>query len=327
MKFQLRLLILSFLFIQSYGISLSEEVYLKDKILTPDSVNLFKLKDDISGLSIEARVAVTDNKERNGYSSAKWGVVWNYKSKTDYNAVELTWKNTNYGDVLDERQAEVRVIEVRNNKITTIKTKTLKTDINLSRGFNTILVEVENNKCNCFIGDNKLLYIGTFNPIDSIQGQVGIYSSTLAKVSNLVIETTHDVKKILKTHHTIESLKNKFKTKVSKQEGFWSYLDRDNNPDWAKIGGKYRLALVEIDDGFLILYVGGAEINCNGWTEGMIKGQLKKTIFKDHYDLIWYDSMFEKVDDESHATFDGAILTLEFPIYKSKIRFYQEIDN
>ena len=75
----------------------------------------------------------------------------------------------------------------------------------------------------------------------------------------------------------------------------------------------------------MLIYLSGAQINQINWVEGMIKGRLRPTIFQNHYDLIWYDSMFDIIDTDAYATIVDSILTLEFPLYKTQIRFYKEM--
>ena len=42
------------------------------------------------------------------------------------------------------------------------------------------------------------------------------------------------------------------------------------------------------------------------------------------YDLVWYDSTLDFIDCEANAFIENSILTLNFPLYKSSIRFFKE---
>lgn len=297
--------------------------------LLPNDMYLQAIDTNSVSLFVEARLAVSQNKECNGRSKSKWSLVWNYQSAQNYNGIEITWQNTDFGDLLDRRQALITVYEVRDGEMVNIKTIEKEDGVNMSLGYNSVIIEADanDNFYNVFVGDNKLIHIGTFDFTDAISGSCGVVSTEQANVMNFIIESIHDLKSELKTNYTYHSLKEKFSTSKAMHEGFWSYLDRDIDPDWSRIGGRYQLALVEDGEDFIIIYIAGAETNSKYWQEGMIKGRLNATIFKDHYDLIWYDSMFDAIEIDAHASIKDSILTLEFPLYKATMRFYKHQNN
>ncbi len=299
----------------------AKNYYVKSVRLIPDSCYLINVGDSIATLSVEARVAVAENKECAGESKSKWRLVWNYRSKNDYKYVELAWRNTDFGDFADTRQAVVNVVEVKNGVENALKTVVFDRNLDLSVGYNSLLVEVSNGKYNVFAGGNKYVYIGAFSSDESIQGLCGVSSTVFASVSNFAVESTPDYKRILQTEYTTVTLDRLFNSVATQHEGYWTYLDRNNDPDRARVGGRYRLALVKDDNDYMIIYIDGAMTNEGNWQEGMIKGRLSATIFKDHYDLEWYDSMFDLIEADAHAYIENSILTLEFPLYKTQIRF------
>lgn len=297
---------------------------LKHFQITQGDTLMWNVDDTISAMTIEVRAAVNTNKERVGLSKSKWGVVWDYQSSNNFKIIEITWNNTNYGDFADTRQLVVRFIEVTNGERHEVNTSSLERGIDLSTGLNSVLLEVESSKFNLFVGKDKYQYIGTFYCNNTINGMCGVYSTVDASVENFVVETIPDMCLKLKTDYTQQNLREKFSVRMAAHEGFWCYLDRDNNPDWAKLGGRYNIALIKENDDYLIVYLSGAETNSSNWNEGMIKGRLKATIFQNHYDLEWYDSMFELIDNDAHASIVNSILILEFPLYKTKIRFFRQ---
>lgn len=105
--------------------------------------------------------------------------------------------------------------------------------------------------------------------------------------------------------------------------GYWRYLDRDCNPDYARPGGNYTLAIVPDaePDSYLILYLEGAQTAASRWHPGMIKGRLKGTPFEGHYDLVWYDAELSPHSSECSATLEQPIvLRLDFPLLKASLR-------
>lgn len=279
--------------------------------------------DSINSLSVEARVAVVKNKEQRGASKSKWSLIWNYISESNYNYVELSWNNTDYGDIYNCRQAIVEIGQIRNGIDSILVSKVFEKGVNLSTGFNSILIDIKENCYNVFVGDNFFKSVASIAYIGKLSGKCGLITSEDIKVSNFGIKKNKDVKIGLYTSYTKDNLNRLFSQSVNPQEGYWDYLDRNNDPDWAIVGGRYRFALVKNGDKYLLLYICGAQTNFKNWSEGMIKGILTPTIFKNHYDLVWYDSMFEIIKYDAYATIENSIMTLEFPMYKTQVRFYK----
>ena len=318
-------ILLAILFIPILMSANSKCQYYRNFELYKDSFFLKDQGDTLKSLVLEARVSVCKNKERFGLSKSSWKLLWNYTSKNNYKYIELKWRNTNYGDILDQRQLLVNIGEIINGNDKLIKTIELDKGINLYNGENTVLLEVDKNKYNIFVGEEYLRHIGTFSMEMPLIGMCGLWSSEQSRISKFMIKPTYDITKKLITSFTENKLIEKFRVSSNIHEGFWSYLDRDNDPHYARLGGTYRLALIENNGAYLIIYISGAQTNLNNWTQGIIKGKLIPTIFDNHYDLIWYDSMFDVIDSDIYAEIENSILTLYFPIYKTQIRFYKEV--
>lgn len=315
---------LLFLLLLISNSSLATNYHYKNFDIEADKYFLVEQEDSIKSLTIEARLSVSKNKERDGVSKARWRVVWNYVSTQNYDFVELTWENTNFGDIYDCRQAILSIGRVRGGVDYVFKTKKINDGVNLSTGSNSIMIEVDSGYLNLFVGDKQLKYIDTYEVGALLGSFCGVVSSVEAKVSNFIVEMIPNKERRLQTSYSEQDLIAKFSSSATEYEGFWSYLDRDIDLDYARLGGKYRLALVKNNDGYLIIYIDGADTNKNKWSKGMIKGVLKSTIFKNHYDLIWYDSTFDVIDSEANAFIENSILTLNFPLYKSSIRLFKE---
>lgn len=95
--------------------------------------------------------------------------------------------------------------------------------------------------------------------------------------------------------------------------GLYTYLDRSGDQAIARPGGRYSLAVVPEGDGnFMILYMGGAEVEPEFWRPGMLKGRLRPTPFQGQYDLDWYDAHGDTIPAaaDSYAVYDFAARTL-----------------
>lgn len=138
-----------------------------------------------------------------------------------------------------------------------------------------------------------------------------------------VASVTPDRAAALRTAYTSEAIASILSESNAPPAGYWKYLDRDCDAQYARLGGEYRLAIVpdcDTDD-FIIIYLDGAVTYTSVWQEGMIKGRLSPTPFEGHYDLIWYDAMMLPHSAECSATLEQpAILRLDMPLLKAKIR-------
>lgn len=104
----------------------------------------------------------------------------------------------------------------------------------------------------------------------------------------------------------------------------WRYLDRENDPAFARPGGDYELALIaDSQGGYDIIYMGGAVTNAAHWEPGMLKGRIEPTGFAGYYKLEWVDATGRLIPDECFAEFDSGrtVLTLSFPSLQASLRF------
>lgn len=108
-------------------------------------------------------------------------------------------------------------------------------------------------------------------------------------------------------------------------QGVWSYLDRDSDPRLLNMGGDYELVIQGKENVFEIYYLNGARVGAKKWREGALKGILQPTRFINHYNLVWLDALGRPISREASADFiDGSILRLNFPLYRSTVRFYKK---
>ena len=144
-------------------------------------------------------------------------------------------------------------------------------------------------------------------------------------IESVVVESWPDYSSLLATDYTEQSIVDHALLTGDPLEGIWTYFDRDTDDSRARLGGRYRLGVIRDDatGEYLIIYLGGAVVNPDGWRAGMIKGRLFATPFVDQYTLQWYDSTMEQVDIDvdAYATLDNsALLAFAFPLYKTSFR-------
>lgn len=175
-------------------------------------------------------------------------------------------------------------------------------------------------------GQSTVKELGTFCGVFNPSVPVELTIKGRLEISSIVREYMKDMVADLSTGITAESVAGLVAGK-KQPVGIWKALDRNTDSRYALPGGRYTLAIVPADaqGEYDILYLEGAEVHSSSWTAGMRKGKLKPTAFKDHYDLIWYDSAMECIEYDATASVEQeTILSLNFPLLKSTLRFVRQ---
>lgn len=170
-------------------------------------------------------------------------------------------------------------------------------------------------------GAMSLLFDGV-NVGGALDSDCRLESDRPMKVAVAVTETVDDPARSLYTGLTPELITARLQTSTDPVEGIWEFLDRENDPVRARPGGRYRVALIATAPGtYDIIYLSGAEVNRDAWKPGMLKGRLSATPFVGQYDLMWVDAMMKPIENDISATVEEALMTLGFPLLKSRLRF------
>lgn len=258
-----------------------------------------------------------------------WGFVWNYVDSLNLCALRLQGENSNlHDDILDVRKLKVEIISIISGEETILKRDFIRNKVDLYDGFNVIKLVKNNGNISLYIGEKELIFLENLKDNNN-NSKYGYFvgSGALVEIERFVYKAKRNKEKKLKTHWTYESINDYVKSKKdSRIIGIWHYLDRILGKENVKLGGKYSLAIVENENkGYDVLYYGGANVNNEKWNSGMLKGELIPTQFIDNYNLVWYDSMMNKINDDTYVQLnESGILSLFFPIHKSEIRFIKE---
>ncbi len=297
--------------------------YMETAASLRDSTIIIPLDSESDEWVIDARGAMSGIGERPGLSPNYWGIslYLGYDSLT----ITLRHGNTSFGDILDRRQS---IVSLRHGK-SVIAERDADGFESSSGKYNTIQVGFDRlgRMLRVSGGGRKVSEVISV-PLeihDSTHCSASLWSKGVLNVSSLSVENRVAPQKVFATSWSRETLDRYFASSSDDIEGYWQYLDRENDPLYARPGGRYVLAIVKAvdsEDIYDILYVSGAETMASEWKPMMLKGRLIRTIFIDHYDLEWIDSTFEPIRRDIHAQIsDRAILTLSFPLLKSTMRF------
>ena len=264
--------------------------------------------------------------EKTTITSTEWGLVFNYDLEGDYCAVVLSCDNSApFNDITDQRTMSLKVIQRSGSGMRELAQTTLSKGISLEDDMNTLSVDVDDRSVKVTIGKDELqevLEAAVSRPTGPLQVGYLVGPGSRVAVERAVLTIENEKQVAATTLWTREALDEYFAASADPVEGYWKYLDRDMEDKWLRLGGRYTLAVVRSDDGYDIIYIDGAQVKKSLWQEGMLKGHMTKTVFSGNYDATWIDATMEPIDKDVQATIEnGVILTMNFPIYKSQVRF------
>lgn len=279
---------------------------------------------------------VTDKQGRKkSVTETMGGIVFNIIAPSSYWMATARCSNSNlYNECVDNRTMTIELVKVTNGKKAVIEKAILDKGMDLYDGFNYLGVQIESDVIKVIGGEKQLSEIlshqMTKEELELTKGfsevRVGCIAApgALISIERTVLSYNNKPTKSpnLETEWTKEALDRHFAESKNPYEGYWTYLDRDMEDTWLKMGGRYTIALVETSTGYDVIYIDGAQVKKSQWHLGMKKGEMVKTIFTDNFTGSWYDATQEVINEDVFATFEsGVILCFKFPVYKSQLRF------
>ena len=282
----------------------------------------------LDGLSVDVRAALSKVREGRGMSKTWWGV--SLTAPADTVRVSLRFGNTDYGDILDRRIAMLTV-ERGGRKLADGEVEGFR----MAGGdFNSLELSLADGTLSIDGGGHHSRHLMDVALGDGFRPDgVEVWSVGALSVPVFAVEACRPPEDAFASGYTAEELAERFGKSTDPIEGYWTYFDRENDPMYARPGGRYTLALVRKESDravghefvpvcYDIVYIDGAKTLGDKWKPLMLKGELRSTIFEGHYDLQWIDATFDRMTDDIHATIDNAsLLTLSFPMLKTTLRF------
>lgn len=304
-----------------------------------DSTVLFPLPDScLLSAAIEIRASVTKpsakaTPQSNGFAAIMTG--------RDGTAIEAWLIPTadDYDPLSRKRQAGFSLLLKRPEaKDSILISKKISGCVAPADGFNTLGMEMDSGgNLTVYAGDKKPEDIATVQDVSLYPVAVGMKSRGASDIDLIVTETIADPVAALstgKSPHDISRLLSS--PQPEGPEGFWHFLDRDTDNRSIRLGGEYTIAIVADDDtptpadndarSYTILYIAGAKVENGSWKPGMKKGNLTATLFKNHYNLRWITADMQYLNTECNARLsdDKSIISFNFPIYGSSVRFSRQ---
>lgn len=292
-------------------------------VISPPAANM-------TPVAAEARIGFGHPGARTGLNACSAGIIWGLTDEGDCYMAMLRPGAETLDDALDDRYIRIEVIRrsAANGDSLMIATD-CREGISPAPGCNLLVVELNpgNATATISVGRTDPRQIATVSCSDATSGSFAIIATAGVDIPLAVGAYRPDMPATLQTgldENTIRSHAREPGSPV----GIWEYLDRDTDSRRALAGGRYRLGIVPSDSGrkgeYDIIYLGGAEVNSSQWRPGMLKGRLKALPFASHWDLQWYDSEMKLISTDLNASMEqNAILSLNFPLMKSTMRFYR----
>ena len=264
--------------------------------------------------------------EKTTLSSIEWGLVFDYDVEGNYYAVVLSCDNsTPFDDITDQRSMTLKVIQQNGTDTRELAQATITKGVSLEDDMNTLSIDVDDRSVKVSIGKDELQEVveaTSTRPNGPLQVGYLVGSGARVAIERAVLTIENEKQVAAKTLWTREALDEYFAVTADPVEGYWKYLDRDMQDQWLRLGGRYTLAVVRSNTGYDIIYIEGAQVKKSLWHEGMLKGHMTKTVFSGNYDATWIDATMEPIENDVQATIEnGVILTMNFPVFKSQVRF------
>lgn len=261
------------------------------------------------------RVNIHVRLQRKNKKPTAFQLLWNIIDDESFNKAIITLPDQRAFDDIYVPDGKVEVFEVRKN----IETSTLSNTFPVDDIAVSLKIIYDGVSARLYAGTKERTLIGIV-PYDAANGgAVALDLNATMRAVRLTAEAESYPEPNLIAQEDLMPPSD-----VNPILGEWVYLDRDINQSLASLGGKYNLMIITNQNGcYNILISDGANVNKEEWSKQRIKGELTPSGFRGNYDLIWYDAMGRRLDDDNNAQLsdDGSVLTLYFPIYKSQLRF------
>lgn len=197
----------------------------------------------------------------------------------------------------------------------------LRDKVNPYDGDNIWQLKTNDNNLQLFVGDKSLNQVYECRAESIITG-FGLFAGWGARILISDIQTEYDEGPLAdRNSNFMEEIEDYLSESEDPMEGYWTLFDRELEESLIKLGGRYDLVCVKEGEGYVFLYLDGANVNSQNWKPGDLKATLIPTPFSDIYEVEWIDSVKEPMTQDIKAQKgDGDTFSIQFPYQSSKIR-------
>ena len=314
----LRIAFSAFLFMNAQGVITHaqaidhvERNWINDTIITDSSIGV-KLPHTVQSWEVEVCASMKGLKDKRGKNKQNWSVEFLNRDSVS-EVITISWGNNDMGNIDDYRYLEITGSNFA---------KKFSKDVSLYSNDNYLVISsAGSGKATVSIGNQSPQYAGEIT-LNSNPDSFRIKSSGTLDIG--YISTFCEIPLSLESGLTVHEITESAVPKQGTPAGIWTQLDRENDPDYARPGGNYTLAVVPnpLNAGdYLIIYLDGAVVNESSWKPGLIKGRLEQTPFEGLYNLKWYTAHMCDGGTECNATLEEGVLSFNFPLLNARLRF------
>ncbi|MCH5235296.1 MAG: hypothetical protein J1E16_08360 [Muribaculaceae bacterium] len=203
----------------------------------------------------------------------------------------------------------------------TKETINLRDKVNPYDGDNIWQIKTNDNNLQLFVGDKSLNQVYECRAESPIT-RFGFFAGWGAGILISDIQAEYDEGSVADRNcNFMEEIEDYLNESEDPMEGYWTLFDRELEESLIKLGGRYDLVCVKEGEGYVFLYLDGANVNSQNWKPGDLKATLIPTPFSDIYEVEWIDAVKEQMTQDIKAQKgEGDTLSIQFPYQSSKIR-------
>lgn len=309
-----------------FSMSLSEEGPLLISNTSCDTIVRCMSLDDAKDFSFAFRCANLNNESRKKYSfscggkkykvtNPDWGLYLSGQGKTAKLSVST----------IDAPFDELQPVQLRLTAFAegVSKIEDISEDVDFYTGQNSFLFRYEDEVAYLSVGNRSLKL--AFNELDLgfKPEDIGFFISpgTSVSIDDICLKVIAEDDEALRqwSHFADDDVRESyFRRSKDPMEGEWELFDHNLEENDLRLGGNYRLACVNNEEGYDLIYIEGASKMHEKWTPGMTKASLIKTSFNNIYDVVWLDPAGLPVKGKIKAQLTSpGVLTFQFPDHSS----------
>lgn len=283
-----------------------------DTIINSGHKRLYDIDPNAKSVCFEIVGQATNRQLQKGAIS----VVWNYGGSEELSSASLWVSKNGYSDpLIDSRNTRLTISGISDDiSLPERKATTFVLGITLERDS----AQVD------YIDDGENLVTRKVAVGNNVR-EIGFSSSTDFHLRRATLVNEPQPPHPEKSAWTRPELDDYLSKSTDPIEGYWRLLDYNIDDNLARIAGRYTVAIIRrlTSNDYDIIYIDGAVTNSTLWHPCDIKGRLFPTEFIRHFNLQWYAADAGIIATDTNASVDDTsmILTLNFPLLRSQIRF------
>lgn len=243
-----------------------------------------------------------------------WGVVWGYRDSLNFHALRLRSNptgNDEYGDPTIRYQ--IITVAGGDTVFHAPWSELSSRHLNPETDYNHLCIEPVEGGYEIFMGHERECRLGICRDDRLFGSLAGVYVGSGAQIGMKNWTITPVPYPEREIFWTPDDIKEHLSKKAHPAEGYYEFLQASSANSNVRLGGDYRLALLNCEGGMALVYIAGAQRLPDQWKTGMVKAILQPTGLQNLFNVIWFDTRHKRLSDGIKATFsENGILTIYF---------------